>query len=98
MNSVWEETWDVVGDTFRQIATSLKVRYPGMSWSAGHLDNEYFPFRGYAQFSMGPAGSEDVVTAVDFHRSEGTLRYTVDVSLENGFIVEDGTVRNYRSF
>src|SRR5271168_1168296 len=68
MTDVWESAWDRLNETFRRVASSLSSSYPDMTWSAGHSDNEAFPFRAYATFNRGWPESADVVTSVDFHR------------------------------
>lgn len=88
MSDIWETVWDVISETFQRIAVSLKTRYPQMSWSSGHSDNSAFPFRAYVAFNQG--FGVDVVASVDFHRSEGILRYSADIGLDDGRVLADG--------
>lgn len=90
MNDIWEDVWDIVGETFRRIATSLSASYPKMSWSSGHSDNKAFPFRAFAAFNHASQGSESVVASVDFRRSEGKLRYSADIGRDDGTVLADG--------
>lgn len=90
MNDIWEETWEIISEAFRRIASSLSVSYPKMSWSSGHSDNRAFPFRAYATFSQVSQGSEDVVVSVDFCRSEERLLYSTDVGRDDGSVLADG--------
>lgn len=66
MTDVWESAWDRLSETFRRVASSLSSSCPGMTWSAGHSDNQAFPFRAYAAFNRGSPESVDVVASVDF--------------------------------
>lgn len=91
MNDIWEETWETVSETFRQMAASLSARYPKIAWYSGHSDNQAFPFRAYAAFNLGSLGSEDVVVSIDFHRSEDKLRYSAYISRDDDvFMFADG--------
>jgi hypothetical protein len=91
MTDVWESAWDRLSETFRRVASSLGSSCPDMTWSAGHTDNEAFPFRAYATFNRGWPESPDVVASVDFHRlSNGELRFSADIGFDDGEILLDG--------
>jgi hypothetical protein len=90
MKDIWEEVWGIIDETFHRIAVSLSAGHPKMSWSSGHNDNKAFPFRAYATFNEGPQGAEDVVSSVDFHRSENKLRYSADIGHDDGTVLADG--------
>jgi hypothetical protein len=91
MSDIWESVWESISEAYRRLSVPLNSIYPGMKWACGHSDNQAFPFRAYGTFNRGCEDSGDVVVAVDFHRSsDGQLRYSADVGLDDGQVLADG--------
>lgn len=90
MNDIWETVWDDLSETFQRIVASLGSRFPEMSWTSGHNDNRFFPFRAYAALNSGRDCSEDVIASIDFRRRDGKLYYSADIGFDDGEILADG--------
>jgi hypothetical protein len=90
VSDIWEESWPILEESFHKIADRLVLSNPKLSWSCGHFDNETFPFRAYASFNHGAEGAEDIVASVDVRRSDGKLRYSSDIGLDDGRVLADG--------
>jgi hypothetical protein len=90
VNDIWERVWTDVGDAFGRLAVSLRVRHPTLFWTAGHQDNNAFPFRAYASFNQPSRQGEDIVASVDFHRADDQLQYSCDIIVDDGTILAEG--------
>jgi len=91
MSDIWESAWESICAAYTRLSALLSSVYPAMKWSCGHSDNKAFPFRAYATFNRGSERSEDVVVSVDVHRpSDGQLRYSIDIGLDDGQVLADG--------
>jgi hypothetical protein len=95
MTTLWEDVWDEVNRHFETVAKSLRAVNPDLWWSCGHSDNEFFPFRAHASFMKrwDPQESEDVVIALDAHKSTSGLRLTADISRGDGEMLAEGPHR-----
>ena len=78
--------WSILSDAFRAILHSLQATMPEARMTAGHSHNEAFPFRAYAEYSLG-----DQVVDLSFDvQVKGSQVHTFgDIALENGLVVKD---------
>ena len=59
---------------------------PGARMTAGHSHNEAFPFRAYAEYSI---GEQVVDLSFDVQVKDSRIHALGDIALENGLIVKD---------
>jgi len=78
--------WSILSDAFGSILRSLQATMPGARMSAGHSHNEAFPFRAYAEYSI---GEQVVDLSFDVQVKDSQIHASGDIALENGLIVKD---------
>jgi hypothetical protein len=78
--------WSILSDAFGSILRSLQATMPGTRMSAGHSHNEAFPFRAYAEYSI---GEQVVDLSFDVQVKGSRIHASGDIALENGLIVKD---------
>jgi hypothetical protein len=78
--------WSILSDAFGSILRSLQATMPGARMSAGHSHNEAFPFRAYAEYSI---GEQVVDLSFDVQVKDSRIHASGDIALENGLIVKD---------
>jgi hypothetical protein len=78
--------WSILSDVFGGILRSLQATMPEARMTAGHSHNEAFPFRAYAEYSI---GEQVVDLSFDVQMKGSQIHASGDVALENGLIVKD---------
>jgi hypothetical protein len=78
--------WSILSDAFGTILRCLQTTMPGARMSAGHSDNETFPFRAYAEYSI---GEQVVDLSFDVQVKGSRIHASGDIGLENGLIVKN---------
>ncbi len=78
--------WSILSDAFGSILRSLQATMPGARMTAGHSHNDAFPFRAYAEYSI---GEQVVDLSFDVQVKDSRIHALGDIALENGLIVKD---------
>jgi hypothetical protein len=78
--------WSIVSDAFGSILHSLQATMPGARMTAGHSHNQVFPFRAYAEYSI---GEQVVDLTFDVQVKDSHIHAFGDIALENGLILKD---------
>jgi hypothetical protein len=78
--------WSILSDAFGSILRSVQGTMPGARMTAGHSYNDAFPFRAYAEYSI---GEQVVDLSFDVQVKDSRIHAMGDIALENGAIVKD---------
>jgi hypothetical protein len=78
--------WSILSEAFGVILRSLQATLPEARMTAGHSHNEAFPFRAYAEYSI---GDQVVDLSFDVQVKDSQMHASGDVALDNGLIVKD---------
>jgi hypothetical protein len=78
--------WSILSDAFRAILRSLQATMPEARMTAGHSHDKAFPFRAYAEYSM---GDRVVELSFDVQVKGSQLHAFGDIALEDGLVVKD---------
>jgi hypothetical protein len=81
-----ETIWSILSDAFGAVLHSLQATMPEASMAAGHSHNEAFPFRAYAEYSI---GERVVDLSFDVQVKNSRLHAFGDIAFENGLVVKD---------
>src|SRR3954447_509006 len=75
-----ETIWSILGDAFGAVLHSLQATMPEVRMAAGHSHNEAFPFRAYAEYSI---GERVVDLSFDVQVKDSRIHAFGDIAFEN---------------
>jgi len=78
--------WSILSDAFGAILRFLQATMPEARMTAGHSHNEVFPFRAFAEYSI---GEQVVDLSFDLQVKDSQIHAFGDIALENGLVVKD---------
>ena len=78
--------WSILSDAFGGILHSVRATMPEATMTAGHSHNEAFPFRAFAEYSI---GEQAVDLSLDVQVKDSHVHASGDIALDNGLIVRD---------
>jgi hypothetical protein len=78
--------WSILSDAFGGILRSLQATMPEARMAIGHSHNEAFPFRTYAEYSI---GEQVVDLSFDVQVKDSQVHASGDIAREHGLIVQD---------